>query len=53
MLTGSLTGKFGSGVYKPRTSGYMDMEPDFEEDFLKPYVQRFNNDLKKYLEAHP
>jgi len=49
LLTGSLTGKFGSGVYKPRVSGYMDMEPDFEEDFLKPYVRRFQNDLQSYL----
>ncbi|NUQ22759.1 MAG: hypothetical protein HUU34_02325 [Saprospiraceae bacterium] len=49
-LTGSLTGKFGSGVYVPRKSGYMDMEPDFEEDFLKPYVKQFQKDLKKYLE---
>lgn len=50
LLTGTLTGKFGSGVYRPRKSGYMDMEPDFEEDFLKPYVQRFQQDLKAYLE---
>ncbi len=50
LLTGSLTGKFGSGVYKPRSSGYMDMEPDFEDDFLIPYVNRFQQDLKRYLE---
>ncbi|MCB0519283.1 MAG: hypothetical protein KDD27_10100 [Saprospiraceae bacterium] len=49
-LTGSLTGKFGSGVYQPRKSGYMDMEPDFEEDFLKPYVKQFQKDLKQCLE---
>jgi hypothetical protein len=49
-LTGTLTGKFGSGVYVPRKSGYMDMEPDFEEDFLKPYVKKFQKDLKLYLE---
>lgn len=49
-LTGSLTGKFGSGVYVPRKSGYMDMEPDFEEDFLKPYAKQFQKDLKIYLE---
>lgn len=48
-LTGSLTGKFGSGVYVPRRSGYMDMEPDFEEDFLKPYVKTFQKELKQYL----
>ncbi len=50
LLTGSLTGKFGSGIYKPRISGYMDMEPDFEEDFLVPYLEEFQNDLKQYLE---
>ncbi len=50
LLTGNLTGKFGSGIYKPRISGYMDMEPDFEEDFLVPYVEEFQNDLKQYLE---
>ncbi|GJM31689.1 MAG: hypothetical protein DHS20C18_06900 [Saprospiraceae bacterium] len=49
-LNGSLTGKFGSGVYRPRISGYMDMEPNFEEDFLIPYVQDFQNDLRQYLE---
>jgi len=49
-LTATLTGKFGSGVYVPRKSGYMDMEPDFEEDFLKPYVKRFQQDLKRHLE---
>lgn len=50
LLSGSLTGKFGSGVYRPRKSGWMDMEPDFEEDFLQPYVRRFQKDLKNYLE---
>lgn len=49
-LTGFLTGKFGSGVYRPRISGYMDMEPDFEKDFLKPYVRKFQQNLKDYLE---
>lgn len=51
-LSGQLTGKFGSGVYLPRTSGYMDMDPDFEEDFLKPYLKSFQKDLKRYLETH-
>lgn len=50
LLSGSLTGKFGSGVYRPRKSGWMDMEPDFEVDFLQPYVRRFQLDLKGYLE---
>lgn len=51
LLTGSLTGKFGSGVYRPRKSGYMDMEPDFEEDFLEPYVIKFQKQLRVYLES--
>lgn len=50
LLAGSLTGKFGSGVYRPRKSGYMDMEPDFEEDYLAPYVEDFQKALKNYLE---
>ncbi len=50
VLKARLTGKFGSGVYRPRKSGYMDMEPDFEEDFLHPYVIEFRNALKMELE---
>ena len=49
-LLGKITGKFGSGVYRPRISGYMDMDPDFEEDFLAPYAKRFQQELKAYLE---
>ena len=51
ILDCSLTGKFGSGVFEPRVSGYMDMEPDFLEDYLKPYVRRFGVDLKRHLET--
>ncbi len=43
-----ITGKFGSGIYRPRT-GWMDMEPDFEEAFLKPYAKNFQRELKAYL----
>jgi hypothetical protein len=50
LLSGSLTGKFGSGVYVPRKSGYMDMEPDFAEDYLIPYVTNFQEKLRLYLE---
>ena len=50
-LEGQLTGKFGSGVFKPRKSGWMDMEPDFLEDYLSPYINRFQLDLKTYLES--
>lgn len=45
-----ITGKFGSGTYRPRT-GWMDMEPDFEEAFLKPYAKDFQRELKAYLLA--
>ncbi|MBK8969048.1 MAG: hypothetical protein IPM36_20715 [Lewinellaceae bacterium] len=48
-LTGRLTGKFGSGVYRPRTSGYMDMEPDFN-DYLDTFHLKFQQELKPYLE---
>jgi hypothetical protein len=44
-----LTGKFGSGVYRPRDKGWMDMEPDFES-YLKSYTTRLGEDIKKYLE---
>lgn len=48
-LSGMLTGKFGSGLYEPRDSQWMDMDPDFEEDFLKPYAMRLNDELRIYL----
>lgn len=48
-LTGRLTGKFGSGVYRPRKSGYMDMEPDFQ-DYLDTFHLKFQQELKAYLE---
>lgn len=48
-LKGILTGKFGSGIYRPRKSGYMDMHPDFEEDFLEPYIYKFQKELQQYL----
>ena len=51
-LTGEITGKYGSGIYRPRAGGYLDMEPDFEEDFLLPYVDKFQKDLKWYLERN-
>ncbi|WP_026232041.1 hypothetical protein [Neolewinella persica] len=43
-----ITGKFGSGNYRPRT-GWMDMDPDFEEAFLKPYAKEFQKQLKQYF----
>ena len=48
-LTGELQGLFGSGVFKPRVSGYMDMEPDFN-DYLTAYTNDFQGRLKAYLE---
>jgi len=47
-----LVGLFGSGVYKPRLSGYMDMEPDFD-DYLQTYVNRFQDQLQKRLQKKP
>ncbi|MFM9951684.1 MAG: hypothetical protein ACKV1O_27390 [Saprospiraceae bacterium] len=48
-ITGKLTGKFGSGVYRPRKSGYMDMEPDFE-DYLDAFNLKLHQELKVWLE---
>ncbi len=48
-LSCELTGKFGSGVYRPREKGWMDMEPDFESD-LKKYTTLLGDAIKKYLE---
>jgi hypothetical protein len=48
-LSGRLVGKFGSGVYRPRKSGYLDMEPDFN-DYLDTYHLRFQQELKTHLE---
>ena len=47
-----IDGKFGSGVFKPRTSGYMNMEPDFE-DFFEQYKNDFKSALQKLLQAKP
>ena len=33
-----IQGKYGSGFYKPRLSGYIDMEPEFSE-----YINRFTD----------
>ena len=44
----NLVGKFGSGAYVPRTSGYMDMDPDFLS-FEKDYAIWFQNMLKSRL----
>ena len=46
-LTGEVKGLFGSGVYKPRVAGYMDMEPDFN-DYLTDYANTFQYNLKNW-----
>jgi len=48
-LGGRLDGKFGSGVYKPRTRGYLDMDPDFS-DYIETFHLKFQQQLKTYLE---
>jgi len=48
-LSCELTGKFGSGVYRPREKGWMDMEPDFESE-LKKYTTLLGEQIKKHLE---
>lgn len=48
-IGGRLTGKFGSGVYRPRKSGYMDMEPDFN-DYLDTFHLKFQQELKAHLD---
>ena len=49
-LSGYLSGKFGSGVYYPRSeSGYYDMEPDFSS-YIRTFHSQFQVDLKSYLD---
>jgi hypothetical protein len=49
-LSGYLSGKFGSGVYYPRSeSGYYDMEPDFSS-YLRTFHSQFQVELKSYLD---
>jgi hypothetical protein len=45
-------GKFGSGLFKPRTSGYMNMEPDFD-DFFEKYKNDFRLTLQRLLQEKP
>ncbi|MEZ4967962.1 MAG: hypothetical protein R2791_22165 [Saprospiraceae bacterium] len=47
-----IDGKFGSGVFKPRTSGYMNMEPDFD-DFFEKYKNDFRLRIKTLLQKKP
>lgn len=47
-LSCTLRGLFGSGFYKPRIAGYMDMEPDFD-DYLTTYKNDFQRRLQERL----
>ena len=48
----SIEGKYGSGVFKPRKSAYMDMEVDFD-DFFESYKNKFRQTLIKHLSPQP
>jgi len=41
--------QIGSGIYQPRQSGYIDMDPDFM-DYLETYAKDFQTKLREYLE---
>ncbi len=42
----NILGKIGSGVYKPRKNGWMNMEPDFA-DYLEDFIKKFKTDLER------
>jgi len=44
----NVLGKFGSGVYKPRKNGWLNMEPDFA-DYLDDYIKKFRTELENEL----
>lgn len=44
----TIDGKFGNGVFKPRTEGYMDMETDFPKK-LESYANELYNTLYQLL----
>lgn len=48
ILKADIVGKFGNGVFKPRTEGYMDMETDFPKK-LESYANELYNTLNKLL----
>ncbi len=43
-----IEGKYGSGFFKPRVSGYMNMEPDYN-DYLEAYSNKVRRDIQKRL----
>jgi hypothetical protein len=48
ILKCKIDGKYGSGVFKPRTAGYMNMEDDFD-DFFETYKNKIRLELQKRL----
>jgi hypothetical protein len=48
-LTCTIDGKYGSGFFKPRTEGYMNMETDFN-DFFETYKNRLRLALGQRLQ---
>lgn len=48
----SIDGKYGSGVFKPRKSAYLNMEDDFN-DFFETYKNNFRQALIKRLSPQP
>ena len=47
-----IEGKYGSGIFKPRSKGYMNMENDFD-DFFETYKNHFREALIKQFETRP
>lgn len=48
----NIDGKYGSGVFKPRKSAYLNMEDDFD-DFFESYKNNFRQTLIKRLSTQP
>jgi hypothetical protein len=51
-LNCTIDGKYGSGIFKPRKNGYMNMENDFD-DFFETYKNKFREGLTKRLQLQP
>ncbi|AEE52510.1 hypothetical protein [Haliscomenobacter hydrossis] len=48
----TIDGKYGSGIFKPRKSAYMNMDDDFD-DFFELYKNKFRQALLKQLTMQP
>lgn len=46
----TINGKYGSGIFKPRVSGYIDMEPEFS-DLLESYIHRQRVAIVNHLKS--